>query len=51
MLSLSEQNLNSGRLKQERDKLHKEFYGYNATLIIIRSNFGKEFAFFIPCKM
>ena len=49
LLRLNEEDLNEGNLKEFQKDLWKDFCNnYNGTIIIIRSDFGKNFAFFIP---
>ena len=49
LLKLNEEDLIEGNLKKHQKKLWKDYKdGYKATLVIIRSNHGKEFAFYIP---
>ena len=49
LLSLDRVDLEHGNLKKHQKWLWKQFEGnYNGTLIIVRSEFGKEFAFYIP---
>ena len=52
LLILNEQSLKSGNLKNEQTQLRQDFldHGYTTILLIIRSNYGKEFAFYIPCE-
>ena len=52
LLSLNKQNLKEGSLQNFQTKLWEDFScSYNATLVIIRSNFNKKFAFFFPNKL
>ena len=49
LLELDEKDLSQGNLYIHQENLWRQFEdGYDGTLIIIRSNFGKEFAFYIP---
>ncbi len=51
LLRLDEEDLSISDLQFHQKKLWKDFEnGFIATLVIIRSNFGKKFAFFIPTK-
>ncbi len=49
LLNIHGENLSQGNLKNYQRWLWKQFEdNYNRTLIIVRSNLGKEFAFYIP---
>ncbi len=49
LLRLHGEDLEQGNLENHQRWLWQQFEGnYNGTLIIVRSNFGKEFAFYIP---
>ncbi len=49
LLRLHEQDLEQGNLLNHQKWLSKQFgRNYNGTLVIIRSNFCKEFGFYIP---
>ena len=51
LLKLDEEDLKQGNLRTHQKSLWKNFEdGFNGTLLIIRSNFAKEFAFYIPNK-
>ena len=48
-LSLNEEDLTEVNLKNQQIWLSEQFKrNYNGFLIIVKSNFGKEFAFYIP---
>ena len=52
LLKLNQQTLNQGNLKDYTKKLWKDFENnYNNTMIIIKSNFDKEFVFFFANKL
>ena len=53
MLRLTEENLKEGDLEDFQEKLFEDFEcsSYKGTIFVIRSNFGKEFAFFKPNKI
>ena len=49
LLQLDEEDLSQRYLWIHQKNLWKQFKnGYSETLVIIKTNFGKEFAFFIP---
>jgi hypothetical protein len=50
LLRLSHQNLISGNLGEFQEEVWKEFEEYSGTIMIIRSDFDKNIAFFIPNK-
>ena len=50
LLRLSRQNLISGNLREFQKEVWKEFEEYSGTIVIIRSDFDKNSAFFIPKK-
>lgn len=50
-MRLNNQKLEQGSLHEYQTTLAENFWDdYQAMLIIIRSNFGKYFAFFVPHK-
>lgn len=52
LLRLNQQNLNKGNLENYQKKLWKDFEDdYNGTIVIVRSNFDKEFAYFMPDRL
>ena len=51
LLTLNGEDLCKDNLENHQRWLWQQFKGnYNGFLIIVRSNFGKEFAFYIPHK-
>ncbi len=49
LLTLDSKDLIKGNLKIYQQQLWKQFKdNYNGTLVIVRSNYGKDFAFFVP---
>ena len=51
LLKLTEEDLIQPNLKSHQKYLWDQFKdGYKATLLIVRSNFAKEFVFYIPYK-
>ena len=52
LLRVDEEDLNKGNLEIHKKKLWEEFKDdFKATLVIVRSNMKKEFAFFIPNRL
>ncbi len=52
LLLIHGEDLNKGNLENHQRWLWQQFSegNYNSFFIIVRSNFGKEFAFYIPHK-
>ena len=51
LLGLDGEDLKEGNLKTHQKTLWKDFENeFNATFLIVKSDFDKEFAFYIPCK-
>ena len=49
LLRLYDEDLDQVNFLNHQRQLWKDFEkGYNGTLVIVRSDFGKEFAFYIP---
>ena len=49
LLILGGEDLSQGNLKTHQRMLWEQFKdNYNGTIVIVKTNFGKEFAFFIP---
>jgi len=52
LLRLNMKNLNINTLKNYQKKLWKDFEDdYNGTIIIVKSNYKKEFAYFISDRL
>ena len=52
LLRLNMKNLKINNLENYQKKLWKDFEDdYNGTIIIVKSNYNKEFAYFIPDRL
>ena len=49
-MRINKNELARGNLKNAMSKLYQLFDGYEAFVVIIQSDWGKFFGYFIPCK-